>query len=83
MPADSFTQHTEPQRPRVTRLLEFNVVLEMTSYAKTSLREAIARGDFPSPVRLGAGGRRIAFYEHEIEAWLASRPRVVQAEGAA
>jgi prophage regulatory protein len=29
---------------------------------------------FPAPVALG--GRAVGYYEHEIDAWLASRPRV-------
>ncbi len=41
-----------------------------TSLGKTSIYERIANGDFPKPVRLG---RRIAFVEQEIDAWILQR----------
>lgn len=33
---------------------------------------------FPKPIALG--GRSVGFYRHELEAWLASRPRVTPEE---
>ena len=37
----------------------------------------IREGKFPAPIKLGAN--RIGFFEDEIDAWLASRPRVTYA----
>lgn len=41
-----------------------------TCLGKTRIYELIAAGDFPQPVRLG---RRIAFVEQEIDAWILQR----------
>lgn len=41
-----------------------------TCLGKTRIYELIAAGNFPQPVRLG---RRIAFVEQEIDAWILQR----------
>jgi predicted DNA-binding transcriptional regulator AlpA len=43
-------------------------------YSRKHLRRKVRDGSFPSPIRLG--DRRIAWHEHEIDAWLADRPTV-------
>ena len=45
-------------------------VQSRTCLGKTRIYELIAAGDFPQPVRLG---RRIAFVEQEIDAWILQR----------
>jgi prophage regulatory protein len=45
-------------------------VQNRTCLGKTRIYELIAAGDFPQPVRLG---RRIAFVEQEIDAWILQR----------
>ena len=48
-------------------------VLAVTGMGRTWTYEAIARGEFPAPVRLGA--RAVGWRRSEIEAWLAARER--------
>jgi prophage regulatory protein len=58
----------EAPRRRVLRLPE---VLQRTAKRRTSLLQAVRRGDFPRPIRLGP--RAIGFVESEIEAWIDAR----------
>jgi len=46
-------------------------VLAAIGLGNTSLYEAIKRGDFPAPVKLGA--RAVGWRRSDVEAWLASR----------
>lgn len=48
-------------------------VLRMIGMKQTWLNEAVNRGDFPAPVRLGA--RAVGWKKTEINAWLAGRER--------
>ena len=55
-------------RRRVLRLPE---VLLRTGKRRTSLLQAVRRGDFPRPIHLGP--RAIGFVESEVEAWIDAR----------
>lgn len=44
------------------------------SVGKTKLWEMWRSGQFPAPIRLGTG-RAVGWYSHEVDQWLASRPR--------
>ena len=55
-------------RRRVLRLPE---VLLRTGKRRTSLLQAVRRGDFPRPIHLGP--RAIGFVETEVEAWIDAR----------
>lgn len=46
-------------------------VLAAIGMRPTWLHEAVKRGDFPKPVRLGA--RAVGWRKSEVEAWLSSR----------
>ena len=46
-------------------------VLATISMGNTWLYEAIAKGQFPAPVKLGA--RAVGWRRSDVEAWLASR----------
>lgn len=46
-------------------------VLTIIGLGNTSLYEAIKRGDFPAPVKLGV--RAVGWRRSDVEAWLASR----------
>lgn len=46
-------------------------VLVAISMGNTWLYEAIKRGEFPAPVKLGA--RAVGWRRSDVEAWLASR----------
>jgi prophage regulatory protein len=56
------------------RLVRLPEVLRLTGLSKTRLYALLASDQFSRPVRLH--GRAIAFYEHEVMQWIASRPRV-------
>lgn len=55
-------------RRRVLRLPE---VLLRTGKRRTSLLQAVRRGDFPRPIHLGP--RAIGFVESEVDAWIDAR----------
>jgi predicted DNA-binding transcriptional regulator AlpA len=40
---------------------------------ESQIREKVARGEFPKPVRLSASGRAVGFLEHELEEYLDER----------
>jgi predicted DNA-binding transcriptional regulator AlpA len=46
---------------------------EMTGMSETQIREKIAKGEFPRPIKLFESGRAIGFLEHELEAYLDER----------
>ena len=50
-------------------------VLELSGASKTSIYRWMAAGKFPLAVRLG--DHSVAWWEDEIDEWLASRPRAV------
>ena len=45
----------------------------MTALSRSALYEAMARGDFPRPIRIGPRGVR--WIAAEIQDWIAHRPR--------
>jgi prophage regulatory protein len=42
-------------------------------YSQVWVRELIARGEFPKPIKIGAN--RVAFIESEIDDWLRARAK--------
>ena len=59
------------------RILRQRDVLEAIGVGKTKLWEMIGDGDFPAPIRLGGeGSRAVGWHQHEVEDWIATRPRV-------
>ena len=59
---------------RPARLLRMPYVESKTGLKKSSIYLGIAAKTFPAPVRVG--NRCVAWHEHEIDAWIASRSRV-------
>jgi prophage regulatory protein len=55
------------------RLLNFAEVRARTTLDRRTVARLIESGGFPAPVRLSEG--RVAFYEIEVDAFIASRPR--------
>lgn len=55
------------------RLLKASAVEQITSLSRTELHRRTKTGDFPQPVRLGAGHRRCAWIETEVHEWVAAR----------
>ena len=55
------------------KLIRLPETLAKTGLSRTRLYEAISRGEFPKPVKLGPNARAIAFPESEIDEWIAER----------
>lgn len=53
-----------------------------TQLSRSTINRLEAEGKFPRRIMLG-DGRAVGWFEEEIDAWLASRPRVVAAPKAA
>lgn len=52
-------------------ILRLPEVRAVTKLGKSTLYEAMARGDFPQPIKLGL--RAVGWAESEISAWLEAR----------
>lgn len=48
-------------------------VVNIVALGRTTINHLIATGTFPQPVKLT--DHRIAWYLHEVQAWMSSRPR--------
>ena len=55
------------------KLLRLPETLNKTGLSRTRLYVAIAKGEFPQPVKLRPTGRAIAWPAAEIDAWIAQR----------
>lgn len=66
---ERWTMHEDPIRPAV--FVRWPELLAEVPLGQNSIRDMIARGDFPSPVPLGL--RAVGFVRDEIEAWKAER----------
>ena len=53
------------------RILRRRAVEEMVGIGRSTLYAWVAEGEFPRPLRLGAGA--VGWRESDIHAWLASR----------
>ena len=56
-------------------VIRLPAVRQKTSLSRSSIHRLEAQGKFPGRVRLGENS--VGWYEHEIEEWLASRPRAI------
>ena len=52
-------------------LLNRQKVQSKTTLSRSSIYELIARGEFPKPVKIS--GRRVAWLESSVDAWIESR----------
>lgn len=52
------------------RILRMPATMDKVGLKESQIREKVACGEFPKPVRLSASGRAIGFLEHEIEEYL-------------
>lgn len=57
-----------------TRMLRFPQVRERVGYSRMHIHRLEKAGRFPKRVQLGPNS--VAWYEHEVEGWLRSRPEV-------
>lgn len=55
------------------RLLRLPAVLDRVGLGRSRWYDLVAEGRAPTPVKLS--DRAVAWYEHEVNAWAASRPR--------
>lgn len=58
----------------VQPILRSKDVLQATGLSRTSIWRGVKNGSFPAAIKLSANA--VGWYAHEIESWLASRPRV-------
>jgi len=59
------------QIPRTLSILRRQQVQARTGLSRSTIYAYVAKGEFPSPVSLGA--RAVGWIETEIDAWLATR----------
>lgn len=59
-------------RGELDRLITVDAVLSLLPISRSTLNRKVQSGDFPSPIRVGAG--RLAFRESEVRDWISSRP---------
>ena len=64
--------------PPRRRLIGRKEVSQLTSRSRSWIYAAMADGEFPQRVRTSAG--RVGWHEHEVAAWIESRPRVERVE---
>ncbi|MFN0305384.1 MAG: helix-turn-helix transcriptional regulator [Burkholderiales bacterium] len=61
-----------------SRILRFPDVRGRTGLSRPTTWRLERAGKFPARVQLGGGGGAVGWFEHEIEEFLASRPRVIR-----
>jgi len=61
----------ESAKPR--RIIRGSVVCGRTGKSRVGVWRGVRAGTFPAPVQLGPNS--VGWYEDEIDAWLATRPR--------
>ena len=57
------------------RIINYNEVIRLTGQSRAGIWRLVKAGRFPAPIDLGTG-RRVGFFEDEIQAWIENRPRV-------
>lgn len=55
-------------------VIRLPAVKRKTDFSRSTIYRLEAQGNFPARVRLGENS--VGWYEDEIDAWLANRPRV-------
>ena len=71
----------EAPSPAERQIIRKKAVKEKTGLSDTTIWRAVHAATFPAPIQLTEN--RIGWYADEVEAWLASRPRVNYAPAAA
>ena len=64
-------KNLSPPGPR--RVLRMGATEEKVGLKKSQIREKVAAGEFPKPIKLSASGRAVGFLEHELEEYLDAR----------
>jgi prophage regulatory protein len=72
------TERRRASAPAATRFLRLKEVLAICGKSRSSIYDAIRKGEFPKPVKLGANSS--AWINSEIDEWIqrcirASRPK--------
>jgi prophage regulatory protein len=55
------------------RVLRMAATEEKVGLRQSQIREKVAAGEFPKPIRLSASGRAVGWLEHELEEYLDQR----------
>lgn len=62
---------TIKNRPSTTRLMRLKEVIQVTGMSRSYLYKCISDGKFPNSVSLGE--RSVAWVDHEVQAWIATK----------
>jgi prophage regulatory protein len=66
----------ETQQPQRRTILRKPAVCKRVGQSAQAVDRGVKNGTFPAPVQLGL--RSIGWYEDEVDAWIAARPRVAK-----
>lgn len=61
------------EQARLIRFLRRDEVERFCGLKRTAIREMVANGEFPQPVKLNDSGRAVAWLESELEDWQRER----------
>jgi prophage regulatory protein len=61
------------QRATSNRVLRMSMLRDKVPLSRSTIYEAIKKGEFPAPISLFNNGRAVGWLESDIDAWLASR----------
>jgi len=71
--------HHDGSTALARRILRRDQVSKKTGYSSATIYRLEKRGEFPSRVQLGPNS--VGWWEHEVDAWLANRPRASAIKG--
>lgn len=55
------------------QLLRIPEVLRQTGLKRSTLYAALAKNEFPKPLKLNSSGRAVAFLQSEVDSWIEQR----------
>jgi predicted DNA-binding transcriptional regulator AlpA len=58
---------------KALRIIGYRETENRVHLKQTQIREKIAAGEFPQPVKPSASGRAVGFLEHEVDAYILTR----------
>jgi prophage regulatory protein len=64
---------TSPRRAKSHRILRWSGVRDRIRRSRVTIWRDVKAGRFPAPVQLGPNS--VGWFEDEVDAWLAARPR--------
>ena len=62
-----------PDALSASALLRLPAVMQFSGYGRSAIYAAVARQEFPAPVKLSPSGRAVAWRVVDLQSWSASR----------